>query len=116
MLLGAKRIYDKAEIVDGRRVLVDRLWPRGVKKSTSNIDLWMKDVAPSDDLRKWFDHDPAKWIEFKKKYKKELEGNKAFETLLNMVKESDITLIYASKDDEHNNALALSEFIKEALS
>ena len=113
MLLGIKRIYDKPDITDGQRVLVDRLWPRGVKKSTSNIDLWLKEVAPSDELRKWFSHDPAKWEEFKDKYKKELGGTKAFLELIKIVKDSDVTFLFAAKDIEHNNAVALAEFIKE---
>ncbi|MGI0141777.1 MAG: DUF488 domain-containing protein [Candidatus Micrarchaeales archaeon] len=115
MLLGIKRIYDKAEVTDGKRVLVDRLWPRGVKKSTSNVDEWLKEVAPSDELRKWFSHDPEKWEEFKHKYRKEVEGTKAFTEILKMVKESDVTFIFAAKDTEHNNAVALAEFVKEKL-
>ncbi len=115
LLLGIKRIYDKAEVTDGKRVLVDRLWPRGVKKSTSNVDEWLKEVAPSDELRKWFSHDPEKWEEFKHKYRKEVEGTKAFTEILKMVKESDVTFIFAAKDTEHNNAVALAEFVKEKL-
>jgi len=113
MLLGIKRIYDKAEITDGKRILIDRLWPRGVRKSTANIDMWLKDVAPSDDLRKWFSHDPSKWEEFKKRYKKELEKNPALQQLLDIIRKSDVTLIYASKDTEHNNAVVLKEVIEE---
>lgn len=113
LLLGIKRIYDKADVTDGQRVLVDRLWPRGVKKSTSNIDLWLKDVAPSNELRKWFSHDPTKWEEFKHKYKKEVEGTKAFLELVKIVRDSDVTFLFAAKDVEHNNAVALAEFIKE---
>ncbi len=115
MLLGIKRIYDKPEITDGKRILIDRLWPRGVKKGTANIDLWMKDVAPSNELRKWFSHDPSKWEQFKAKYRKELEGNKAFGDLLLMVKSTDVTLIYAARDTEHNDALVLKELIEEKL-
>ena len=115
MLLGIKRIYDKAEVTDGKRVLVDRLWPRGVKKSTSNVDEWMKEIAPSNELRKWFSHDPEKWEEFKKKYRDEIIQTKAFKELLESIKESDVTLVYSSKEAEHNNAVALAEFIKEKL-
>ena len=116
MLLGIKRIYDKAGITEGKRVLVDRLWPRGVKRSTSNIDVWLKEVAPSTELREWFSHDPEKWEEFKERYRKELKGNKAFDELVKMAREGDITLIYSSKDEKHNNAEVLQEEIQKALS
>lgn len=115
MLLGVKRVYDKRELTDGKRILVDGLWPRGVKKSTQNIDAWMKDVAPSSELRKWFSHDPEKWDEFKARYRKELQGSKKFEEIVKMAKEIDITLVYSSADTEHNNAVALAEFIKEKI-
>ena len=115
MLVGIKRIYDKAEITDGKRILVDALWPRGVKKGTANIDLWMKEVAPSDQLRKWFAHDPNKWVEFKARYKKELDANEHIKKLLDLVKNEDVTLVYAARDTEHNNAVVLMEYIKEKL-
>ncbi|MDE1828556.1 MAG: DUF488 domain-containing protein [Candidatus Micrarchaeota archaeon] len=115
MLTGVKRIYEKPVITDGKRVLVDRLWPRGVKKSTSNIDLWLKEVAPSDSLRKWFSHDPEKWEEFKDRYRKELDGTRPFLELIEMVKKTDVTFIYASADTEYNNAVALAEFVREKL-
>ncbi|MDE1874358.1 MAG: DUF488 domain-containing protein [Candidatus Micrarchaeota archaeon] len=115
MLLGVKRVYEKRELADGKRILVDRLWPRGVKRSTQNLDDWMRDVAPSDELRKWFAHDPEKWEEFKKRYKEELRGNKKFYELVDMARKSDITLVYSATDTEHNNAVALSEFVQEAI-
>ncbi|MGA3020951.1 MAG: DUF488 domain-containing protein [Candidatus Micrarchaeales archaeon] len=115
MLLGIKRVYERRDLTDGRRVLVDRLWPRGVKKGTQNVDLWIKEVAPSNELRKWFSHNPAKWEGFKKKYKKELDSSKKLEELVKMVKENDVTLVYAAKDTKYNNAVALGEFIKERL-
>ena len=115
MLLGIKRIYDKAGITEGKRVLVDRLWPRGVKRSTSNIDVWLREVAPSTELREWFSHDPEKWEEFKERYRKELKSNKAFDELVKMAREGDITLIYSSKDETHNNAEVLQEEIQKAL-
>ncbi len=115
MLIGIKRIYDKAEVTDGTRVLVDRLWPRGVKKSTAHIDKWVKEVAPSDELRTWFGHDPEKWDEFRKKYLKELESNDAVVSLVSFVSRNDVTLIYAARDTEHNNAVVLSEFLAEKL-
>lgn len=115
MLQGVKRVYDRREIADGKRILVDRLWPRGVKKSTQNVDTWMKDVAPSNELRKWFDHDPVKWEEFKQRYRKELQDSKAFDELVELVKKADVTLIYSAKETQFNNAVALSEFIAERL-
>jgi uncharacterized protein YeaO (DUF488 family) len=115
VLIGIKRIYDKAEVTDGTRVLVDRLWPRGVKKSTAHIDKWVKEVAPSDELRTWFGHDPEKWDEFRKKYLKELESNDAVVSLVSFVSRNDVTLIYAARDTEHNNAVVLSEFLAEKL-
>ena len=114
MLLGVKRIYEKRGLTEGKRILVDRLWPRGVKKGTQNLDLWMKDIAPSNELRKWFSHDPEKWEEFKNRYKHELEGNKKFDELLAMMRKTDVTLVYSAKDTEHNNAVALAEFLKQA--
>lgn len=113
MLMGIKRIYEKPSITDGKRVFVDRLWPRGVKKSTSNIDVWMKDVAPSDELREWFAHDPRKWDGFVKKYRKELGACRKFEDLVSLVMSNDVTLLYSAKDTEHNNAVALAIFLKE---
>ncbi|MGC8710030.1 MAG: DUF488 domain-containing protein [Candidatus Micrarchaeia archaeon] len=115
MLMGIKRIYEKTEITDGKRILVDALWPRGVKKSTANIDMWLKEVAPSTALRKWFSHDPTKWTEFKEKYFKELEANEAFAKLLEMVRNTDVTLVYAASDTEHNNAVALAECISKKI-
>ena len=112
MLLGVKRIYEKASITDGRRILVDRLWPRGVRRSTSNIDIWMKDVAPSEGLRKWFAHDPKKWLAFKAKYWEELKKSNVFRSLQERIATEDVTLVYASSDNRHNNAVALSSFLK----
>ncbi len=114
MLIDIKRIYDKPGIIDGKRILVDRLWPRGVKRSTVNIDIWLKEVAPSDELRQWFNNSPDKWMEFKKKYKKELDSSKAFIELVHITRVHDVTLLYAAKDEKHNNAVALAEFLKRA--
>ena len=112
MLLGIKRIYEKASMTDGKRILVDRLWPRGVRKSTSNVDSWLKEVAPSEKLRKWFGHNPEKWPAFRKRYEAELKRNGAFEALVEQVKKEDVMLIYAAKDEKHNNATALAEVLK----
>src|SRR5271157_1502755 len=115
MLMGVKRIYDKRDLTDGKRVFVERLWPRGVKKSTQGMDVWMKEVAPSTELRKWFSHDPAKWEEFKKRYEAELVANGKVAELVELVKSSDITLVYSTKDTEHNGAIVLADFIKKRL-
>lgn len=110
-MINIKRIYEKPEKADGYRVLVDRLWPRGVKKEKADVDFWAKEVAPSTELRKWFNHIPAKWNEFKKKYKEELKGNTAVEQIKEIIsKHSTITFLYAAKDEEHNQAIVLKEF------
>lgn len=111
-----KRIYDEKLSDDGARVLVDRVWPRGMSKEDADLELWCKEVAPSTDLRKWFDHDADKYDEFKKKYKEELEHGdqqKALEELKDLVKKhkKDVTLLYAAKDEEHNQAQVLKEIL-----
>lgn len=109
-----KRIYDEPEKADGLRILVDRLWPRGLKKEAASIDEWFKEAAPSVALRQWFDHDPKKWDRFKKSYISELEENKAIANFLDRVETSPtVTLLYAAKDKEHNHALVLQGFLKE---
>ena len=109
-----KRIYDPPEKADGLIILIDRLWPRGLKKEDAQIDEWFKEAAPSVALRKWFDHDPDKWQEFKKRYMSELEGNKAIANLLDRIKTSKtVTLLYAAHDKEHNNSLVLQSFLEE---
>jgi uncharacterized protein YeaO (DUF488 family) len=114
--INVKRIYDRWDIKDGLRILVDRLWPRGVRHSTANIDIWMKNVAPTKELRKWYSHDPEKWVEFKERYKKELKDNGAFEKLVKLTTTTEtITLIYASKDDSHNNAVVLKGYLEKRL-
>src|SRR6266699_2613705 len=103
-MVRVKRVYEKAEARDGWRVLVDRLWPRGMKKEAAKIDLWMKDVAPSDTLRKWFGHDAKKWGDFQKKYRAELKKlEKEHGTL---------TLLFGARDEEHNQAVVLAEVLK----
>ena len=114
MLLHLKRIYEKSSKKDGLRVLVDRLWPRGVKKETAAIDLWCKDIAPSGDLRKWFGHNPTKWDEFKSRYFKELDTNrKAVPLLVEKAGGKPLTLLFSAKDKIFNNATALMEYIKK---
>ncbi|ABW01137.1 DUF488 domain-containing protein [Caldivirga maquilingensis] len=112
MSIKVKRIYDRASSDDGVRILVDRLWPRGISREEAKVDLWLKDVAPSDELRRWFNHDPSKWIEFERRYFKELEGNPKVAILKNMVKEGKtITLLYSAKS-QYNNAVALKEYLE----
>ena len=104
-----KRIYDDINAADGARVLVDRLWPRGVSKEKAKLDLWLKEIAPSNELRNWFGHDPKKWDEFQKRYKKELQENAdLIEQLKQLEKErKSVTLLYAAKDTHHNEAVVL---------
>jgi len=108
-----KRIYDKNGRKDGTRILIDRLWPRGIKKEDARIDSWMKEIAPSDSLRKWFNHDPEKWNGFKKKYRTELNKKKELCEELTKKGKSVITLIYAAKDEEHNNAVILKKYLED---
>lgn len=108
-----KRAYETPSPDDGVRILVDRLWPRGVTKARAKIDEWMKDIAPSPQLRKWFAHDPAKWKAFQQRYSKELkEHPEAVDQLRKMAKQGRVTLIYAARDEEHNGALVLKAFLE----
>jgi uncharacterized protein YeaO (DUF488 family) len=112
MSLNLKRIYTSPEKGDGFRILVDRLWPRGFTKEKAAIDLWLKDIAPSTELRKWFGHDPEKWKEFQKNYRAELKENKeAVDTIKEHLKKSNVTLLYAAKDEVHNEAQVIKDFI-----
>lgn len=111
-MIKIKRAYEKAEKEDGIRILVDRLWPRGLDKESLKIDEWMREIAPSDKLRKWFAHDPVKWEEFSKRYRKELEYKKdLIEKLKIISRDSKVTLIYSAKDEEHNQAIVLRDLI-----
>lgn len=108
-----KRVYEKAEASDGRRYLIDRLWPRGVKKASLKIDGWLKEVAPSNDLRHWFNHDPKKWDEFRSRYFVELDTKRdAWAPLIEAVQKGAVTLLYSAHDAEHNNAIALADYLK----
>ena len=112
-MIRLKRIYDPVSKDDGKRILVDRLWPRGIKKETAAVDVWMKEIAPGDELRKWFSHDPAKWQEFRIRYRDELKDRK--EMINDLRKESrrgTVTLLFAAKDAERNNAVVLKEVIE----
>src|SRR5579864_1395936 len=113
-MIQLKRVYDAAARNDGARYLVERLWPRGVKKESLRVEAWLKDVAPSAELRKWFSHDPAKWPEFRRRYFQELKRNPtAWQLLLAAARRGRVTLVYSSHDTEHNNAVALKEFLEQ---
>lgn len=108
-----KRVYEPIEETDGYRVLVDRLWPRGISKAKAQIDLWLKSVAPSNELRKWFGHDPERFAEFSEQYRTELAESGALDELRSVIKEHPIaTLLYAAHDEEHNNAVVLQELLQ----
>jgi uncharacterized protein YeaO (DUF488 family) len=112
MHLHVKRAYEPPAETDGRRILVDRLWPRGLTKQSAAIDFWAKAVAPSNDLRRWYQHDPAKWAEFRKRYFQELEANPAgVRELLSQVEKGAATLVFSSKEERLNNAVALREYL-----
>ena len=113
-MIKIKRAYEKPSKEDGYRILVDRLWPRGITKNKARIDLWLKDISPSDELRKWFSHDPQKWDEFKKRYATEVSKKKELlQKIIDIEKEKrTITLVYAAKDKEHNNAVFLKGIIQ----
>ena len=114
-MIKIKRIYEKAEESDGIRILVDRLWPRGIKKA--KVDYWLKEISPSNELRKWFSHDFNKWKEFKNKYFNELNSKKELiNFLLEIIKKnSNVTLLYSAKEEKYNNAVALKEYLQDLL-
>jgi uncharacterized protein YeaO (DUF488 family) len=115
-MIWIKRVYDPPAKEDGSRFLVERLWPRGMKKETLHMAAWCKEVAPSNELRRWFSHDPAKWKEFQRRYRGELAGNRAAcQPLLDAAEHGDITLLYSAHDTEHNNALVLKSCLEEGL-
>lgn len=115
-MIRLKRAYDPPSDDDGERYLVDRLWPRGVRKDDLQIDGWLKDAAPSADLRKWFGHDPEKWPEVRERYRRELEERpEAWQPLLDAARRGTVTLVYAARDVEHNNAVVLREVLEERL-
>src|SRR6185312_14411642 len=112
--LKLKRAYEPADAGDGQRVLVDRIWPRGVSKDEARIDLWLKDVAPSTALRKWFGHAPERWAGFRERYRKELEANPAVDELRQVAAKGPVTLVYGAKDEQHNQAVVLAESLQGA--
>jgi uncharacterized protein YeaO (DUF488 family) len=114
MTIKIKRIYEAPGPEDGTRILVDRLWPRGMKKENAHINLWLKDVAPSTELRKWFGHDPGRWSGFKTKYMEELKLKKDDLSIIrHAASEGPVTLLYAARDEQHNEAVILQELLKE---
>lgn len=111
-----KRVYKDTAPDDGYRILTERLWPRGVSKEKAALDEWKKSIAPSHDLRKWFDHDPDKWEEFKERYRKELFGSEAVNEMLDILEEQEtVTFVFASKDEEYNSTVVLKEFLEDLL-
>ena len=111
-MIRIKRAYDPAQQTDGARFLVDRLWPRGLKKEALKAQAWLKSVSPSDGLRHWFNHDPARWAEFQRRYFAELDGEpEAWQPLLRAAQAGDVTLLFSAKDAEHNNAVALKAYL-----
>ena len=113
-MLKLKRAYEPPTPDDGERILVERLWPRGLTKAKAKIDLWMKEISPSPELRKWYSHEVAKWKEFQKRYRQELKGHKEqVESLRKKAKSGVVTLVYAAKDDAHNSARVLKEYLEK---
>jgi uncharacterized protein YeaO (DUF488 family) len=116
MSFRVKRVYNKPSPSDGFRVLVDRLWPRGLSKEAARLDLWLREIAPSPDLRKWFGHDVNRWTEFKERYFEELQDkSRLVDELINKAREGQVTLLFATKDCEHNNAVALDEYFTQCM-
>lgn len=113
MNIKIKRVYEQPEKKDGQRILVDRLWPRGLTKEKAAVDLWLKEIAPSTELRKWFDHDPEKWQRFRRRYETEIRKKEdLIQVLKQKAQSGTITLIYGARDEKHNEALVLKQFIE----
>lgn len=111
-----KRVYEKFYVTDGMKVLVERLWPRGIRRNTPNVDIWLKNVAPTQELRKWYMHDPKRWVEFKRRYLNELKGSKAVEQLMRIALSTDpVTLVYSTSDTKHSSALILQKYLDRLL-
>ena len=113
-MIQVKRVYEPVSESDGERILVDRLWPRGLSKETARISVWLRDIAPTDELRKWYTHDEAKWAEFKKRYFSELSGKgDLIATIMERAKKGNVTLLFSSRAEKYNNAVALRAYIEE---
>ena len=115
-MIRVKRVYDAPDSSDGERILVDRMWPRGLSRKRAAVDLWLKDLAPSDELRKWFGHNPERWAEFRKRYHRELQTcSTALEAIEAFTRGEVVTLVFAARDADHNNAVALREYMDEQM-
>src|SRR5215470_7964484 len=115
-MINLKRVYDPVASTDGQRFLVERLWPRGIKKADLQMDAWLKDLAPSTELRRWFAHDPRKWEEFRRRYLAELRSaSEAIELLVKAARRGPVTLLYSAHDPDHNNAVALKGYVESRL-
>ncbi len=115
-MINLKRAYEPTSNKDGVRILVERLWPRGVSKQSAHIDLWLKDIAPTAKLRMWYRHDVKKWPEFQRRYQKELRDNQSVNQLRALVKKkSVVTFVYSAKDEEHNSALVLKDYFENII-
>lgn len=115
-MITLKRAYDPVSRADGTRVLVERLWPRGVSKTKLHVEAWLKDVAPSTGLREWFRHDPEKWDEFRRRYRRELDSHpEAWQPIASAARRGRVTLVYSSHDTEHNNAVALRDYLEKRM-
>lgn len=117
-MVRVRRVYEPADPTDGLRVLVDRLWPRGLRREASRVDLWARPLAPSDGLRRWFGHHPARWEEFRRRYREELARPPArdlLEELVERARRGTVTLLFAARDEQHNNAVVLAEVLRERL-
>lgn len=115
-MIQVKRVYEPASKSDGARFLVERLWPRGIKKESLQVEAWLREVAPGAELRSWFQHDPARWAEFRRRYFQELQQRpQVWESLLARARRGRVTLVYSAHDTEHNNAVALKEFLDKKL-
>ena len=114
-MIRIKRAYDRPTTDDGLRILVYRIWPRGLSKENAHLTKWLKEIAPSTALRQWFNHDPEKWQEFQYKYTLELQNNSALTELEQLAQQQDVTLIYAAKDIEHNNAVVLQQLLNKKI-
>lgn len=116
MVIKIKRVYEPVAKDDGFRILIDRLWPRGLAKEKAHIDLWLKEIAPSNYLREWFAHDSIKWPEFKKRYFEELKNkNEQIEVILDRAKSGNVTLVYSAREKHYNDAVALKEFLEKRM-
>jgi uncharacterized protein YeaO (DUF488 family) len=117
MTVTLKRVYEEASDSDGTRILVDRLWPRGLTKEKAKVDVWLKEIAPTTELRKWFNHEPSKWPEFQKRYRAEISDSiDAVSTLKKYLASGKVTIVYGAKDEEHNDAVVIKQYLDEEVS